>query len=723
MAKPSALWMKLPIKIDPKKREQILRRYSIKPSSISRTWEADGFALYLLKRGVAPNLASQYLADERLIRRIRRIHEYIEEYKELIELERNAERKSRLEEIRRFSAKELERFGRAILGLIGRRIGRLFDLHIVRYGREQRIESEIASGDIVLISRGDPLKSDLSATVMGLGRNFIEVAFNQAPPKWALSHNIRIDLFVNDVSFKRMEKNLEAMRHLEEPYRRIRDIVLELEPCGLAIAQETKRIEGLNPSQLDALGRALGAKDIFLIHGPPGTGKTTTLVEIILAHLSKGSKVLASADSNVAVDNTLEKLAQKGGVRLVRVGHPARIDSALERFSLIYQLMHSPQYQEILQLQRQAESLAKQRAQHSKPTPSRLRGMSRERVLKLAKEGRSARGVSAQTIGSMARWIEEDRKVEEAFERLRALERAVMRRILGEADVVLASNSMLGSETLEEMRFDLAVIDEGSQQIEPSTLLPLLRAKKAVLAGDHRQLPPTVLSNQEILKRSLFERLMLRNLVPSLMLNIQYRMNKCIMDFPNRLMYKGALRADASIANRRPPYKKAPKDLALDPNYAVVFADSSALEAYEHLPHHSNSYENPLEAAYILEWVKELIECGIAASDIGIITPYLAQVKLLRRLLEEFEQLEIKSVDGFQGREKEIIIISFVRSNLARSIGFLTDRRRLNVAMTRARSKLIMIGDRSTLEPNDPFTELFSWLEARECAKIVKLSS
>jgi superfamily I DNA and/or RNA helicase len=187
------------------------------------------------------------------------------------------------------------------------------------------------------------------------------------------------------------------------------------------------------------------------------------------------------------------------------------------------------------------------------------------------------------------------------------------------------------------------------------------------------------------------------------------------MEFPNRLMYEGRLRADASVAHRRLSLGPPPSDATLrrivDPGHPVVFADTSSGDAGERLPERSTSYENPVEAEWVLSCVEALTDGGVDAASIGIITPYLSQVKRIRKMLDEREiPCEVKSVDGFQGREKEVILISFVRSNLAREIGFVKDRRRLNVAMTRAKTKLIMIGDMETLKANDPFDRLDEWL-------------
>ncbi|WP_456453250.1 IGHMBP2 family helicase [Hydrogenimonas sp.] len=707
----------LPASLHEGARQRQLRRYKIKPANIARIYEADGWVLYIPTKKSFFKLPKEMVPSRELEHRIRRIHDYIEETKALIDAERRAEMEAQMREIRTMSGKEREFFGRAVLGLKGRSAGRKFDLWVYRFSRDKIIETEIGGGDIVLVSRGEPLKSDLTGTVMAVTKNYIEVAFSQKAPPWVKQEGVRLDLFVNDVTFKRMESNLEAMRHAEPPYARIRDIVLELRACTAARPRAFTPLNGrLNLTQREAVGLALGVKELALIHGPPGTGKTTAVVETIRQFAEGGKKVLAAADSNVAVDNMLEKLAAAGGLEVVRVGHPARIDETLVRHSLLYKIEKDPRSAQVKAMLEEAQKLVEARNAHSKPTPARLRGMSRERIKTLAATGRSYRGVDAKTIQSMAMWLKEDEKVERFYDNIRELERAIVRDILQRADVVLSTNGMVGSEAMEGVFFDVAVVDEASQQMEPSTLLPLMRAPKAVLAGDHKQLPPTVVSDLDLLKRSLFERLMARGDTPQRMLRVQYRMNEAIMAFPNALMYEGRLVADESVAHRRltlaRPSGDAALDAVLDPEKPVLFADTSDRDADERLPERSTSYENPFEAEKVAEWAEGLVRCGVNEGDIGVITPYLSQVKRIRKLLEKKGlKIEVKSVDGFQGREKEVILISFVRANLAREIGFVKDRRRLNVAMTRAKTKLMMVGNMKTLAANDPFDRLKKWLE------------
>jgi predicted DNA helicase len=723
MAQKRALPFILPACLDERRRTAQLRRHKIKPSNIARIYEGDGWVLYIPTKKSFFKLPKEMIPSRELEHRIKTIHAYIEEYKSLIDVERCAEMDAQIREIRSISGKEREIYGRAILGLRGRSVGWKFDLYLYRFSRDRIIETEIGSGDIVLISRGDPLKSDLTATVMHVARNFVEVAFSQKPPPW-VKEGVRLDLFVNDVTFKRMENNLERIRHIESPFSQLRDIVL-----GLAVAKPAKIVpfdsqnERLNEKQHAAVAKALGAKEIALIHGPPGTGKTTAVVEAVVQFVKAGKKVLAAADSNVAVDNMLEKLAEKEGIDLVRIGHPARIGEKLEKYALFSRIEADPRTQKVKAMLEDARKLVEVRNRYSKPTQARLRGMSKERVKTLAATGRAYRGVDVKTIQSMAQWIKEDEKVERFYAAIRELETAIIRDIIGGADVVLSTNGMIGAEMLEGFTFDVAVIDEASQQMEPSTLLPMMRAKKVVLAGDHKQLPPTVISNLDILKHSLFERLMERSDTPQTMLEVQYRMNEKIMEFPNLLMYEGKLKAAESVAHRylelEMPVSEDISRKILEPAQPVIFVDTAGLDANEQLQERSTSYENQIEAEWTVECVKALVESGVEADSIGVITPYLAQVKRIRQMMErENLACEVKSVDGFQGREKEVVVISFVRSNLVREIGFVKDKRRLNVAMTRAKTKLIMTGSLETLKSNAPFDRLFKWLSYQKDALV-----
>ena len=585
-------------------------------------------------------------------------------------------------------------------------------MYLVRYGRDKPIETRIGNGDVVLVSRGDPLKSDLQATVVRVGNRYLDLAFATKPPKWSLKETVRVDLYVNDIAFKRMEHNLRRLPNLQGKQALIRDILL-----GLAAPRPQRRVSvdlcdaALNQSQRQAVLTALGSDDVALVHGPPGTGKTTTLIEIIRQHVHRDKRILATADSNVAVDNMLEKLTKYDTLRLVRIGHPVRVDAKLEDFTLAAQLERHPVQSRLQELRAILEQALRERDEHTKPTPGKLRGMSRSRIQTLAKQGRGMRGIDATTIASMAKWLEADAKVDTLFQTLHDEEQRAARSIIDRADVVLSTNAMVASDILEACTFDVAVIDEAAQQIEPSSLLPAMRASSIVLAGDHKQLPPTVISENDVLKRSLFERLMMRRDIPSTMLRIQYRMNETIMDFPNALMYEGALQASPDVAERILPCRCDDVDTqwqsVLDPNRPVVFVDTDC-DACETLPPHSTSYINEKEADVCALLVENLLKTGVPSANIGIITPYNAQQRLIEKKLGGIP-VECRSVDGFQGREKEVIVISFVRSNLARSIGFVGDARRLNVAMTRARSKLIMIGSQATLVANPPFDRLFTW--------------
>jgi DNA polymerase III delta prime subunit len=430
----------------------------------------------------------------------------------------------------------------------------------------------------------------------------------------------------------------------------------------------------LNPPQLDAIAFALSAQDVAVVHGPPGTGKTTTVAELIRRAVARGDRVLACAASNHAVDNLLEKLLRLD-LRPVRLGHPARVEADLRERALDILAEKHPDARQARKVAKEAFAKFRQADKwtRAKPEPGEKAALRRE-----------ARELLAEA---------------------RKLEALAIERILDEARVVCATLTGLDSELLGRRRYDLAVIDEAGQATEPACWLPLLRADKLVLAGDHCQLPPTVVSPEAAgkgLSVSLMERVVgLFGEKVARRLTVQYRMHAAIMGFPSAEFYDNELIADESVIGHRLcdlPGVRA-EALTGDP---VRFIDTAGASYDEELEEDTESRFNRQEAALAVKKVRGLLDAGVHQYQIAVITPYRAQVRLLRDLLADVPAVEVDSVDGFQGREKEAVVISLVRSNPEGEIGFLADTRRTNVALTRARRAVLVIGDSATLA-NDPF--------------------
>jgi predicted DNA helicase len=643
-----------------------------------------------------------------------KLGKYIKWLRRLVEKEREAEVEIMKKEIRALSGKEREKRGRAVLGLKGKVMGREFSFKIVKYGREREIETEISVGDLVLISRGNPLRSNLVGVVTEKGKKYLCVALEKTP-FWAFK-NVRIDLFANDITFKREIENLEK---LTESGRLALKYALGGEKPLLSQKVDFSSIDkNLNESQKLAVSLSLGTKDFFLIQGPFGTGKTRTLVEIVLQLVKKEEKVLVCAESNVAVDNLVEKLKNKA--KIVRLGHPSRVAKELVDSSLFYQIEEDKSFKKIKKLREKMEELLQIRDQFLKPTPQRKRGLRDEKILRLAEIKRTKRGIKMEDIESMAEWIKVQNQIVRIIKQISKIEEKIAQKILKEAQVVLCTNSSAALEFLRDIEFDSAVIDEATQATIPSVLIPICKAKKFILAGDHKQLPPTVLSEKaKMLSETLFEKLIQRYPEKSVLLNIQYRMNEILMEFPNKEFYEGRLKTDESVKNiTLKNFKiKIPKfgnfwDKVLDPKNVICFLDTSKSERkFEIIKAESTSKSNPLEVEIVKSILEKMFKAGIKKEWVGVITPYDDQLDLLRKSLGEL--VEINTVDGFQGREKEIILISFVRSNKEKILGFLTDLRRLNTAITRAKRKLICVGDGETLKTSPVYSRFIDFIEKR----------
>jgi len=640
------------------------------------------------------------------------ITEFINKLKWLIELEREAEIESMKREIKRLPRAKRERLGRAVLHMNGKIIGEEFGYKVVKYGRRKDFETEINVGDVVLISKGNPLKSDLTATVVEKGTRFISVALDRVP-LWALK-DVRLDLYVNDITFRRMMENLNLL----SPYgKRALSYYLGLIKPKPSKPEDFTPHKELNESQKKAVSMALGSKDFFLIHGPFGTGKTYTLSEIIIQEVKRGNKVLATAESNVAVDNLVENL--KNIVNVVRLGHPSRITPSLIETSLFYLLEKDKRYEEVRKLRQEMEKLVELRDREQKPVPQWRRGLRDQEIHSLAKKMKGYRGVSPRRIRSMSRWLELNEKVNSLLSEIQKKEDEIIKRIIDDSDVVLSTNSGAALDFIKDITFDVAVIDEGSQSTIPGVLIPVAKVKRFIIGGDHKQLPPTILSEKaKELSKTLFEGLITRYPQKSTMLLVQYRMNKKLMEFPNKEFYKGRLKAASSVGNivigdlGVRPFDQNSFNTAILDNEPLVFVDTtSSPKKYERQRKGSESRENPLEVKIVAKIVDTLIKAGAKEEWIGVISPYDDQIDLLKRRIQY--DVEVHTVDGYQGREKEIIIISFVRSNPPGELGFLTDLRRLNVSLTRGRRKLIAVGDSETLKIHPTYSRFLEFVRKK----------
>jgi len=463
----------------------------------------------------------------------------------------------------------------------------------------------------------------------------------------------------------------------------LRDVLIGKRPPEFRPEPDESVLDaGLNATQREAVRFALSARDLALIHGPPGTGKTTTVVEVIRQAIRRGWKVLACAPSNLAVDNIFERLLA-AGERAVRLGHPARVLPELRAHTLDLLVDDHPDVRLARKFVKEAMGLFRKagRFTRAKPEPG-------------------ARQETRQEAKSL-------------LADARRLESQAAEHILDTADVLCATMTGLDSELLGARRFDLAVIDEACQSVEPGCWIPLLRCDRVVLAGDHCQLPPTVVSREaaaEGFAVSLFERVMaLYGREISRRLTVQYRMHTSIMDFSSLEFYDAELEADASVREHLlrdlPGVSTTP--LTGTP---VEFIDTAGAGFDEEDEPDGESRLNPREAELIGRQVQALLQAGVPAANIGVITPYAAQVRRLREQLL-VGGLEVDSVDGFQGREKEAILISLVRSNARGEIGFLADIRRMNVALTRARRKLLVVGDSATLSVHPFYQRMIEYFD------------
>ncbi|XP_078494318.1 zinc finger protein 2 [Ciona intestinalis] len=542
------------------------------------------------------------------------------------------------------------------------------------------------TGDIVGI---DHVQTEASGSgiVSHTSEKHISVAFEGSEMRDtldSLAHNrnsVALIKLANEVTYKRLKRALEDLKKYSKgPSQHLIEVLFgDTKPQQFNLQELTFVNQNLNKCQRNAVKFALSQSELAIIHGPPGTGKTTTVVEVIAQLVKAGRKVLACAPSNVAVDNLVEKLssisvdkASGGKMSIVRLGHPARmLEKEVKQLSLDALVSSSDAAAIVRDVRSDIEAVQKSLSRC--PDKGKRYSLRQERKL--------------------------------LFSELKQRENKALNEILSSADVILATN--VGAHAkgplqhLSHDYFDDVIIDECGQSLEAACWISLLRARRCILAGDHLQLPPTIISHKAAangLATTLLERMItLHGDSVVSMLTEQYRMHSDIMHWASGQMYDGKLTANCKVQSHLLSDMPCVENTE-DTRQPLLLVDTAGCEMYESESEESISKANTGEAMIVCSHVETLVKTGVKESDIAIISPYNLQVDLLRQSLKEIHpNIEIKSVDGFQGREKEAVILTLVRSNMDREIGFLSDKRRLNVAVTRARRHLAVVCDSTTV--------------------------
>lgn len=435
----------------------------------------------------------------------------------------------------------------------------------------------------------------------------------------------------------------------------------------------------LNATQQHAVNEVLRAKDVAIVHGPPGTGKTTTLVEAINETLARESQVLVCAQSNMAVDWISEQLVDRG-INVLRIGNPTRVNDKMLAFTYERRFEAHPDYPQLWAIRK------------------------------------AMRDLRGQKKGRTENWHQ---KMDRLRSRATELEISINADLFGQARVIASTLVGASNKILDGQHFSTLFIDEAAQALEAACWIAIRRAGRVIFAGDHCQLPPTIKSMAALkggLGKTLMERIVETKPEVVTLLDTQYRMNREIMEFSSQWFYEGKVKDAPLTANRG----------ILDYEIPIEWIDDEAVEDEEQgetFVGETFGRINKVEARQVMDILNGYIaKIGKARMlderiDIGIISPYRAQVQYLRHLIKKESLLKpfrhllsVNTVDGFQGQERDIIIVSLVRSNSDGQIGFLSDLRRMNVAMTRARSKLIIIGDSKTLSRHSFYRKLYEYI-------------
>ena len=520
---------------------------------------------------------------------------------------------------------------------------------------------------------------------------------------------IGVQLSFDETSYKLMFEALDrVMKAKNNRLAYLRDLFYSHQKAG-RFSFEPMKFPWLNPTQERAVNEVLWAKDVAIVHGPPGTGKTTTLVEAINETLMRESQVLVCAQSNMAVDWISEKLVDRG-INVLRIGNPTRVNDKMLGFTYERRFESHPDYPQLWAIRKAIRELRKNRKKGSENYHQKM-----------------------------------DRLKSRAAE----IEIRINSELFGEARVIACTLVGSAHRLLEGMKFGTLFIDEAAQALEAACWIPMKRASRVILAGDHCQLPPTVKSIAALragLGKTLMERIAENKPEVVTLLKIQYRMNDEIMRFSSDWFYGGKVESAPQIKYRSVldydhpitwidtsneenqitiEGEDAPEDSASTSSSVSAANQNSDLNFKEQFVGESFGRINKAEAELTLltlaEYFTKIGKQRVLEEriDVGIISPYRAQVQYLKKLIKKYEffkpyrrLISVNTVDGFQGQERDVILISLVRSNDEGQIGFLKDLRRMNVAMTRARMKLIILGNKDTMTKHPFYKKLWEYVEA-----------
>ena len=525
--------------------------------------------------------------------------------------------------------------------------------------------------------------SSVDASVAYVSQNQCKIVLESDDfPEWMYSGKLGIILDYDQKSYQEMILALhQIQKEKDTPAAFLRDVLEGKKTFQSQLKTFTPVNISLNPSQINAIEAILDQPLITVLHGPPGTGKTTTLVEAIYQKVKLKEKILVAAPSNNAVDLIVEKLSELN-VKILRIGHLSRINQEVISYTLEYKIEKSSEIQTIKKLRKEADNYRKMAMKYKR---------------NFGKEEREQRRLllnEAKAIGWQIKQIED----------------YMIQSFVSQADVICTTLVGSAHSYLKNIIFDTVFIDETSQALEPATWIPILKSKSVVLAGDPFQLPPTVKSDKAMqlgLAKTLLDRAFeLKDNV--FLIDTQYRMHPSIMAFCNQYFYQNQLKSGDNVLNN---YFE---DFNLF-HSPLIFIDTAGCAFDEIINPQSKSIYNPEEANFVLQILDKIyyeLTQNEQNPEIAIISPYKQQTIYLNELDLETNQLilnqnlQIHTIDSFQGQEKDVILISLVRSNSENTIGFLSDYRRMNVALTRARKLLVVVGDSSTIG-NDPFYKKF----------------